>query len=336
MTAALGIIGCGWAAGEIVRASNAIPGTRVAQVFDVDAGRAGALAVKARASVAGSEAALLADPLVDIVYVGLPHSLLAGTVQRALSAGKHVLCEKPLAMTADDARRLGALAEARQRKLGVFFELRRAGTVMAARTLLAEGAIGAVRLVRIRTLIDKRMDYWGPPGHLNWRARAAAAGGGVVMMNSIHQLDTLRYLTGLDYRQASAEIATFATSVEVEDTAGATLRLSNGAIVSLVAAAHAPGASDAETIEIDGEHGRINLPDPFGTAPISFYRRNSGKWTDIPVERPDSHGLMLAAYLAAVAGDGPVPAGAHDAAAALDAVEAIYRSAATGSTVRIR
>ena len=208
---------------------------------------------------------------------------------------------------------------------------------MAARTLLAEGAIGAVRLVRIRTLIDKRMDYWGPPGHRNWRARAAEAGGGVVMMNSIHQLDTLRYLTGLDYGQASADIATFAAAVEVEveDTASATLRLSNGAIVSLVAAAHAPGAHEAETIEIDGEHGRLDLPDPFGTAPIRFYRRNEGKWIDIPVERPDSHGLMLAAYLSAVAGEGPVPAGADDAAAALDAVAAIYRSAATGSTVRI-
>lgn len=329
----LGLVGCGWAAGEIVRASAGLDGLRIVSLFDTDRSRAESLSAKAGALVATEVDAMLADPAIGAIYVGLPHALLPEVVERALNAGKHVLSEKPLALTPHEALRLGAIADARRLKLAVFFELRRAGTVEAARQLIAQGRIGEVRLVRLRTLIDKRRDYWGAPGHLNWRASRAMAGGGVVMMNSIHQLDTLRYITGLDYLSVSGTIRTLAVpaGVDVEDTASATIGLSNGAIASLVASAHAPGASRAETIEIDGTLGRLDLPDPFGDQPLRLYA--DGHWTDIPVERPDSHRLMLESFLAAITSDGPVPASATDAAAALFVVDGLYRSAETGRVV---
>jgi predicted dehydrogenase len=331
----LGIVGCGWAAGELARAAKLLAGISIETVYDTDRSRAEALASKTGAAIAADFAALLANPRVNAVYVGLPHHLLAPTVEAALTAGRHVLAEKPLALDAATARRLGRLAEEGGLRLAVFFELRRAGTVAMAKRLIADGAIGGPRLIRLRTLIEKPLSYWGPAGAPNWRGRRAEAGGGVVMMNTIHQLDTLRYITGLEFTGAMGRVTTLTAPVEVEDAAAATLHLSNGALVSLVASAHSPGADHGETIEIDGSLGRLDIPDPFGKAPLRLYDVGKRSWSDVPVERPDSHALMLAAFIASVREGTPVPAGASDAAAALAAVAAIYRSSAEGRAIDI-
>lgn len=336
MTVRLGIIGCGRAASEIVRASRDMPSLEIIAVCDTDGARAEALGREAGATVADDIDALLAIPSITTIYVGLPHVLLAPTVERALKAGKHVLAEKPLALAATEASRLGDLARAKSLKLCVFYELRRSGPVEAAREIIQAGTIGEPRLVRLRTIIDKPLSYWGPPGATLWRAHRDQAGGGVVMMNSVHQLDTLRYITGLDYTSAMGATATFAAPADVEDTASATLRLSNGAIVSLVASAHTPGADDEETIEIDGTLGRLNLPDPFGTAPTRLYRSATKAWEDLPTTRPDSHRRMLDSFVAAIENDTAVPAGASDAAAALAVVNAIYESSRTGRLIDIQ
>ena len=329
----LGVVGCGWAASEIARVAAGLPEVRIVGAVDADPARAVAFGAQTGARVHESLAGLLADPEVTACYVGLPHHLLAPTIEQALLAGRHVLGEKPLALEAGEARRLGVLAASKGLKLCVFFELRRSGSVELGRRLLGEGAIGEPKLIRIRTVIDKKASYWGPPGALNWRARKAEAGGGVLLMNSVHQLDSLRYMTGLDFVRASGEIDTFTAPGEVEDAVSATLRLGNGALVSLTAAAHSPGAKGEETIEIDGTRGRLDLPDPFGEAPVRLYR--DGAWKTLETPRPDSHALMLADFLAAVADGREVPAGAEDAAAALAAVTGIYRSAAEGRAISL-
>jgi predicted dehydrogenase len=201
---------------------------------------------------------------------------------------------------------------------------------------LTDGVIGEPRLVRLRTIIDKPLSYWGPPGATLWRAHRADAGGGVVMMNTVHQLDTLRYVTGLDFVSAMGATATFTAPADVEDTASATLRLTNGTIVSLVASAHTPGAKEEETIEIDGTLGRLDLPDPFGTAPMRLFRKSTGLWEDLPTARPDSHRRMLDSFVHAIETNGDVPASAKDAAAALSVVNAIYESARTGRLIEIQ
>jgi len=331
----LGVIGCGWAAGEIARATAQLSTLRIVAACDADPGRAQAFAEATSARHALDIDSLLAAPEVSTVYIGLPHHLLAATVERALAAGKHVLAEKPLALDADTARQLGRMAESQGRKLAVFFELRRAGTVTAAKRLIDAGKIGEPRLVRLRTMIDKRADYWGPPGAPNWRASRAQAGGGVLLMNTIHQLDTLRYLTGLDYVSATGDVATFRAAAEVEDAASATLRLSNGGLVSIVASAHSPGAAHGETVEIDGTIGRLDLPDPFGSSPLRLFQSESRVWSDIAVDRLDSHRAMLESFVDAIVTGGPVPADADDAAASIGAVNAIYRSSVERRTIEI-
>src|SRR5262249_45744605 len=135
--------------------------------------------------------------------------------------------------------------------------------------------------------------------------------------------------------RASGSIATFTAPGELEDAASATIALSNGGFVSLAASAHSPGAREEGTIEIDGTDGRLDIPDPFGTAPGRVYRKAEASWRDFPVERNDSHKAMVEGFVEAVASGGPVPASADDAAAAIAVVQAIYRSHDEGRVVEI-
>ena len=163
----------------------------------------------------------------------------------------------------------------------------------------------------------------------------AQAGGGVVLMNSIHHLDAVRFMTGLDFTRAAGQIATLAADVEVEDTASASVVLSNGAILSLAAAAHSPGARGNESIEIDGDKGRIDIHDIYGAPSIRLYNAAMQKWTDVPTPKKDAYAAMLGDFAAAVRDGGEPTATASDAFAAISLVQAIYESSRTGRAVNI-
>lgn len=339
MTLGIGIVGCGGAAVDFCRAMDTIPRLRLNAAYDRDEKNAAELALPRGAVVAASQAALLAEPDVDIVYVALPHFLLAEVVEAALLAGKHVLAEKPLALEAAAARRLGRLADDRDLRLGVFFELRESAIIRLARELVLGGAIGAVRMVRIETLIDKPMRYWqsgyASRSNDNWRAQMAKAGGGVVLMNSIHQFDAVRFITGLEIVDVAGAIVTLSADVEVEDAGGAVFRLSNGGFGTLVANAHSIGAENAERISIEGEFGRIDLPYALSSSPVRVFLCRAWQqypaacWIDIPVEVRDSYASMVADFAGAVAKGTVPPATANDAAAAIDVVHALYESSRT-------
>jgi predicted dehydrogenase len=345
VTIGVGLIGCGGAASDVARAIDALPDLRIAAAHDRSIDLAAELAGPRGGTVHRELEDLLADPAVDVVYVGLPHDLLAPTARRALLAGRHVLVEKPMALTVDDIRDLDRLARAGARTLGAHFELRSVAAVRAARELIAAGAIGTIQLVRVRVLIDKPSAYWqvGPTGRVSddWRARSARAGGGVVLMNGIHHLDLVAFLTGDRLVRVSAELGPPPDGVEVESVGAATLRLGQGGLVSLVAHAHSAGARDEERIEIDGALGRIDLGDPYTADGLRLLVRRpwdghpADRWQIITPDPVDAHVAALDAFAGAVRTGAPAPVGAADAGAALAAVLAIYASASAGRTVDI-
>lgn len=347
----IGIVGCGGAAVDLVSAIDRLPGARLAAACDRVPALARELADPRGATVCRDLDALLADPGVEMVYVALPHDRLAPVARAALEADRHVLVEKPMALDVETILALERLGADRRRRIGVAFELRAAPAVVAARELLATGAIGDVRLVRVRTVIDKPARYWeaGPTGRVadGWRSRRAESGGGVVLMNSIHQLDAVRCITGLELVRASAELD-LRPGLDVEDRASASIRLSNGGVLNLVASASSPGARAEERIEIEGTLGRVDLPDLYaGGAARVFLRRPSGaipaeRWSDLRATDVDPEGRpleaeteLLRAFVAAVRDGSPPLATAGDAAAALAAVLAIYESAALRRSIDI-
>jgi predicted dehydrogenase len=288
---------------------------------------------------------LLENQRIDVVYVAVPHYLLASLTQRVLEAGKHALTEKPLALSLEDVDKLIELANNQQLALGVFFEMRYASTHGRARHLIQAGAIGRIFGIQIQTLIDKPLTYW-QSGYLGrsvnpWRGIKEQAGGGVVLMNTSHLLDALIYITGLTVTSVSGEIGNLVSNVEVEDMAAATLRFNNGAIGSLMAGAHIPGAHNEECCFIYGTEGQIRLPDPYGSDPLQVYLKrawddlSAGQWHSIPTEPVPVYQLAVDDFAGAVQSRGCVPIDGHAARQVLAVVLGIYQSAAEKRTIMI-
>ena len=344
-----GLVGCGGAARDIARGIAATPGARLVTVFDLDPERAAAFARVHGARVEATLRGLLGRDDVDAVVVALPHDRLAPTALAALRAGHDVLVEKPAATNARALRSIRDAAARADRAVGVMFELRNVATVGAARDRIASGALGTVRAIRIRTLVDKPASYWssGPTGAVadSWRASRARAGGGVVLMNTIHQLDLVRALTGLEPVRVAGSIAAGVPGVEVEDVAAATIEWSGGVIGSLAAGAHVPGASREETIEIDGDAGALRLGDPYDARPSLRWVSREGdpadrsdprRWRTVHPRAVDPFAATIAAFVEAIrAGRAPVP-GLPDVDVALATVLALYRSARTGRFETVR
>ncbi|MEP7359506.1 MAG: Gfo/Idh/MocA family oxidoreductase, partial [Anaerolineales bacterium] len=290
--------------------------------------------------------ALLADATLAAVYIAVPHSHLAALATRALQAGKHVLVEKPMATRLADADALVALADSKRLALGVFFELRHSAGNIRARALLQAGAIGSVIGVHSQTLIDKPASYWqvGYAGrnHSAWRSLKAEAGGGVVLMNTSHALDTIRWVTGLEVVRVAGEVDTLvATGVEVEDSATASLRFNNGALGSLFVGAHLAGASKDEHITIYGTEGQLRLPYPYGPDPLNvFFRREWGglaanEWHVLADPQAPIYARAVDDFAQAVQDGRPAPTSGRDARQVLAIVLGLYQSSAEHSVVSL-
>ena len=136
----------------------------------------------------------LRDPEVDAVYVATPVALHKEQTIAACNAGKHVLCEKPMAMNAAECAEMVRAARANGVTLGVSYYRRLYPKVIRVKELLAQGVIGKPQVVRI----DLRGWYAPAPNDpKNWRVRKAESGGGVLMDVGSHRLDLLVHFFGL-------------------------------------------------------------------------------------------------------------------------------------------
>jgi UDP-N-acetyl-2-amino-2-deoxyglucuronate dehydrogenase len=143
-----GIVGCGAASLPVCEAISASHLTDLAAVYDTNQDLANDISRKFQVRKTETLEALLADSTVDVVYVAVPHYLLASLTRQVLEAGKHALTEKPLALSLEEIDGLIELAAERQLALGAFYEMRYAPAHAAARELIQGGAIGNIPLKR--------------------------------------------------------------------------------------------------------------------------------------------------------------------------------------------
>jgi UDP-N-acetyl-2-amino-2-deoxyglucuronate dehydrogenase len=313
------------------------PLTSLARVHDLDERLARDLAARCGVPYTTRLDDILRDPGIDAVYIAVPHDMLARLAEAALCAGKHVLVEKPMAITLEDADKLIALAESHHLALGVFYEMRYAAAFAQARELIQAGAIGGITGVHIQTLIDKPMAYWseGYSGRSrnSWRGEKARAGGGVLLMNTSHLLDAVRFVTGLEVESVTGQVETLSAEVEVEDSAVATLRYTNGALASLFAGAHVAGAHGDERFDIYGAKGSLRVGDPYRDQPVTIFMRRdwsdfpAGEWRTLPQTRVNVFRKAIEEFVAAVQNGTRPPIDGRDARQVLEIVLAIYRSA---------
>ena len=277
------------------------------------------------------------------VYIAVPHDLHAPLMIQAAQAGKHVLCEKPIAATLADADRMIAACERADVFLSVAFDAQIMPAMQKVRELLARGAIGEVIGTRIVALIDKPASYWssGWTGRVStdWRISKEKAGGGVLIMNCIHDVNTVRYVTGLEAARVYAEDGTFATPVEVEDYIVATVRYTTGAIGHIEAGSCIKGGDPDKGpgIRIYGSEGQILLSNPprlYTTREMAGLR--PGAWQDVG-ERfvPYARTPIVEAFAAAVLDGRQPPVNGQDGRAALALVLAAYQAGAQGRPVEL-
>ncbi|GAA1519287.1 Gfo/Idh/MocA family oxidoreductase [Sphaerisporangium rubeum] len=213
--------------------------------------------------------------IVDICTPGDSHAEIAIA---ALEAGKHVLCEKPLANTVEEAEAMVAVAEraaARGVRSMVAFNYRRVPAVALARQMVAEGRIGEIRHVRAQYLQDWITD---PEFPLVWRLQKDKAGSGALGDIASHIVDTAQFITGQLITGVSGLTETFVKrrplaeesaglsaaggggatgEVTVDDAALFTARMSGGAVASFEATRFATGRKNAMRIEVNGSLGSI-------------------------------------------------------------------------------
>ena len=194
---------------------------------------------------------VLADDEVNAIYVATPPHVHAAQAVAAARAGKHILCEKPMALTVAECDRI--IAEALQRgvQLMVAYYRRRYPAVVKLKELLDAGCIG--RPTKIRTEVA---GCYQPPadGSKPWRTDPAIAGGGFLWDIGSHRIDLMVHLMG-DVRQVAAFADTVVFDLAVEDSASLILRFANGA--HGVGVYHWTVAHGGDEIEIGGTQGRI-------------------------------------------------------------------------------
>jgi predicted dehydrogenase len=336
-----GIVGAGEIALQTAHAIDASQHTCVTAVMDVREEMARDLASACDAAWTTDASDLLTRSDVDAVYIAVPHYLHAPLSVNAAHAGKHVLCEKPMATTLDDADRMIAACRDAGVTLSIGFDAQVTPIIVRVRELVRAGAIGQVIGVHVAQLIDKPASYWssGWSGRVttDWRVSKEKAGGGVLVMNGIHDLNTVRFVTGLEVRRVYAEYGTFATPVEVEDYLVATLRYDNGAAGTIEMGSCIRGGSEIRGpgIRIYGTAGQITLGDsPRIYVTRSYEEYEAGTWQDIGGAYEQYSRLAIVdGFANAVLEGNPPPVTGEDGRATLEIVLAAYRSGETGRPV---
>ena len=233
------LVGCGKVGATHARALKSLPESDFVAVCDASPDRAGAFASTYAVTPFDDLASMLAKSRPEVVLLATPHPIHAEAAIRSAEAGAHVLVEKPLAASLVDCDAMLLAAKASGVNLGVISQRRFYEPVLRMKAAIDSGKVGKPVLGVFQ------MYSWRDPAYYAsdpWRGRWDAEGGGVLVNQSPHQLDLLRWFMG-DVAEVSGSWANLNhPEVEVDDTAVATLRFQNGGLGSIITSvAQKPG-----------------------------------------------------------------------------------------------
>jgi len=327
-----GLIGASTIAREhMLPAINAQPDSRVVAVLSSDPSRAQLYAADLGIQrVHATLPEMLADPEIDVVYISTTNDQHAPQTIAAAQAGKHVLCEKPLALNLEDAR---SMIEACQRAgvtLGTNHHLRNAVTHRTLRRLVADGTIGEPLAARVFHAVSL-------PAHLRgWRVQRPKAGGGVIFDITVHDTDTLRFILDDEVAEVTALSANQGLAgADLEDAVMGVMRFSGGTLAQF---------HDAFTIrhartglEVHGTDGSLYAIDVMTQAPtgVITLRRDGREATVDTGPHENLYERSVRQFNLAVQGRGQPAATGEDGLQSLAVALAVHRSAREGRTVTV-
>ena len=338
MSVHIGILGGGGISDTHARAARSIDGVEVAAVYGDNGEKSRRLAETHGVSASADLASFLAHRPLDVVAIGSPSGCHAEQAIACLRAGLHVLVEKPMAVTAEEAASLVAAVDASGRKLGVFFQDRLAPDFVRLKAYLDVGHLGRILLATGHVKWFRPKEYYATS---RWRGTWSLDGGGAVMNQGIHTLDLMLHLVG-DVSSVQARARALRHAIEVEDTGVATLEFANGALGMFEAttAAH-PGYK--RRLEISGERGTIVVEhdrvvaadlatgaEPF---PVSAPAATGESAASHVVSDATPHRRIIEDFLRALRdGTRPICDG-REGRRSVELVRALYASARTGAPV---
>jgi 1,5-anhydro-D-fructose reductase (1,5-anhydro-D-mannitol-forming) len=325
-----GLIGASNIAREHVINAIRANGGEVVSVMSADAGRANAYAAaNGIPSATDSLDALLSRDDIDAVYISTTNELHRDQALAAAKAGKHILCEKPLALDLSDAHAMVDAAKAAGVVFATNHHLRNAGAHRAMREAIAEGRIGKPLAARVFHAV------FLPPFLQGWRINAPAAGGGVILDIAVHDADTLRFVLQ-DEPESVVAMAQSGGMGEsgLADAVMTTVTFRSG----LIAQTHDAFTSKyaGTGFEVHGTEGSLIARDVMTQKPIgSIVLRNESGEHVIDFDRGDLYVRALGAFHNAVRGEGEPAATGEDGIRSLAFGLAVAEAAKTGGTVKV-
>jgi predicted dehydrogenase len=313
-----GLLGASSIAKTVGPAVQQAPSAVLRAVASRDPLRAGALARSLGTPRAyGSYLELLDDPEIDAVYISVANAQHREWVLAALLRGKHVLCEKPLAVSLEEAREMATVATAQRRYLMEAFMYRFQPRIQRGWTLAHGGDLGRIRYARVRFTYR----YAQPLDASNYRVNVAD-GGGVLYDVGCYCVDTLCWFLGSKVRGLSSLLDYGPTGVDAR--ACASLEFEQGAIGQLFCSMDTAGGGDLEVL---GDDGLLTIPLAFGSPPDAEklalqIRTSSGVVTEL-FDAADPYVAEIDAFSRAVLSGAPCPIDPADSirnAALLDAI----------------
>lgn len=282
---------------------------------------------------------LLAQPDVDLVILATPSGMHPEQAVQTATAGKHIITEKPMAISGEGATRMINAAKANDVTLAVIFQNRLQPDVLKLRRAVERGALGQPVLGNALVHWHRTDEYYAANG--GWRGTWALDGGGALMNQSIHTIDLLQWIMG-GVASIQAQTATLTHAIEAEDTASAAVAFHNGALGAIQGTTSAMQDYPVR-VELIGDQGRAaltggTLTDYTGTVELTDAlltdedRRLLDGWT--PNEGFGAgHHRQLREIIRAIREGGVAPVPGDEARKAVDIILGIYESARTGTRI---
>lgn len=330
------VIGCGLISKNHLKALKNVKQASCAAVCDIEREKAEKAAEQyGSAKIYTDYHEMLADPDIDVVHICTPHFLHAQMAVDALKAGKHVLCEKPMALSEEDAKAMMAARDEAGKQLAVCFQNRYNEASVYMKELLESGRLGKVLGARGQVTWNRKPEYYTQSP---WRGRWATEGGGVLINQAIHTFDLLQWLT-VPVKTVEAQISTMRLkgAIEVEDTADILMTGPEGERLLFYASncyvKNAPVeleiVCDQGSVKMTGnvvvteENGQITTKDYSSGTIFGKDYWGSG------------HGFLIDDFYCCIQSGEKFPVGGEEAIVSVRLLEAVYRSAKEGIAVKI-
>jgi len=283
---------------------------------------------------------LLANPEVEGVIISAPHHLHAPIAIQAAQAGKHVIVEKPMATKVKDAQAMIKTAREARVALSTLFPFRFNEETSKAKELISKKVLGEIIGIHFHSIGGKAESYWegGYSGRVktDWRKKWETAGGGYLIMNMVHYLDQMWYITGLKPERVYAEFDTYKTKVEVEDFITVTMRYKDGPIGSLFAASCIQGDKSRGN-KIFGTLGQMEVGSPLRI----FLEKEAaglkaGEWNEIPLaQEVEPRRMLIESFVNSLCQGKEPPVYMEEGIKSLELIEAAYESGRTHKPVSL-